>query len=193
MKKKLKALVAMMSLCAVGAVGSAFAVWQRSSATGTGTTQSFDKAIYLYWGSGSSTASIGDIDNLSGGSTVYRYLTVSPKSTKSVSGTVTLRFNLAASTDCVITGLEVNVYKVAELPANDTAAAAAIAAIEADEKDEVDATLTPSQLEDTTTFSVSAGTAAHETQAFYVIAVSYDGTATGTLGGLVTINQSFNA
>ena len=186
MKKRSKILIGVMSLSLLGAVGSALAL-TRNSATASSTSPSFDSAIYLYWDHEASTsATISDIPSISVNSPVYRYLTVSPKSSKSVAVTVTVSFALAALTDCVITGLTVDVFETASL-ANDSTVAGLINGVSATPA------LSPSNLSGNATFSVSSSASAHETQKFYAIRVNYDGTAApgATLGGLVTITQSF--
>ena len=194
MKKKLKALVAMMSLCAVGAVGSAFAAgeWSRTSTTANPGAGNYDQAIYLYWDSGNNTQNvegISDITTLSGGSTAYEYLTVAPKSTKTVAGTVTISFLLEASDGCQVTGLSIGVYEVDAFPEtrNDTTAAEKIDSEDATLK----CTITPSDYNKSTTFSVTAGSAKVSPH-YYIMAVSYAGGAT-KLGGRVTISQDFGA
>ena len=184
MQNKKKVLLGLMAACLAGTVGSAFAL-TRNSITGTATSGAFDSAIYLYWDSQSTTsANLTNITSVSVNTPVYRFLTVSPRSTKSVSGTVTLTFTLAPETGCVVTGLTVSVYETSAL-SSDLSVTTDI--------DGVTPTpvLSASNLSDTTTFAVTTDTTAHETVKYYAIKVNYDGTAMSTLGGTVTIAQSF--
>lgn len=190
MKKKLKALIALMSVCAVGAVGSAFAL-TRNQATSSGTAGQFDKAIYLYWGNAQSSVELNPVNDLNANVPVYRYLTVAPQSTKSVAGTVTVTFTLAAATgDYHINGLTVNVYGTtveaidAENKATYVVEANKVASVQA------------GSLTDTDTFTISASSGATQTTSkYYAIEVVYDGTfVTGkTLGTTLNISQSFAA
>ena len=187
MKKRSKILIGLMSLSLLGGVGSVLAL-TRNSSTASSTSPAFDKAIYLYWDSEvQSSAHLGDIDHAEINTPVYRYLTVSPKSSKSVAGTVTVTFTLAAQSTTVVTGLSVTVYETASLANDDTVASL----IGADEHPVVISSAT--SLTGSKTFNVTTSSSAHETQKFYAIKVLYDGTAPAgsTLGGLVTITQSF--
>ena len=191
MKTKLAVLVGLMALSAAGTVGGALAL-TRNSATGSGSAGSFDKAIYLYWGSESTTASLDDVNDLSAGDAQYRYLSVTPKSSKSVAGTVTLTFTLASGgANTHMEGLTVNVYKTDAL-ANDSTVEAAIS------EKVASPVLTKANLEGTTTFAVSAGEDVHETNAYYAIEVVWTGAndsehPTYELGASLTISQSFAA
>ena len=176
-----------MSLSLLGGVGSVLAL-TRNSATASSTSPAFDQAIYLYWDSEAQTsAHISDIASVEVNTPVYRYLTVSPKSSKSVAGTVTVTFTLAAQSETVVTGLSVSVYETSSL-ANDSTVASLIDGV-------TPSVISGSTLSVSKTFSVSQSSAVHETQKFYAIKVNYDGTAApgATLGGLVTITQSFVA
>jgi len=189
MKKKLKALIAMMSLCAVGTVGSALAL-TRTGAEVSGSAGKFDQAIYLYWGGTQTSVELDDCNDLTANVPVYRYLTVAPQSTKSVAGTVTVTFELdVASGDYHINGLTVNVYRT-----NVEAITGENVATYAVEVNRV-LVLNSSNDEGTNAFSVSADTAAHATTYYYAIEVVYDGTYVSgkTLGGSLDISQSFGA
>ena len=82
-----KVLIGIMACCLVGGVGSTLAL-TRNAATGNATTGAFDQAIYLYWDSESTTKVLADCDELTANVPVYRYLTVSPKSSKTVAGLI---------------------------------------------------------------------------------------------------------
>lgn len=191
MKTKLAVLVGLMALSAAGTVGGALAL-TRNSATGSGTAGNFDKAIYLYWGSESSTASLNDVNDLQAGVAQYRYLSVTPKSSKSVSGTVTLTFTLASGgANTHMEGLTVNVYKTDAL-ATDLTVATAI------EGKVASPVLTKSNLSGTTSFAVATAENVHETEAFYAIEVLWSGSndsehPTYELDASLTISQAFAA
>ena len=183
-----KILIGVMACCLVGGVGSTLAL-TRNGATGNATTGAFDQAIYLYWDSESTTKVLADCDSLSAGVPVYRYLTVSPKSTKTVAGNVTLNFTLAqADGDFHLSGLTISVYKTASL-ATDLTVEGLITDVDPEP------TLDSGHLTGSTSFAVTTSENVHETQAFYAIKVLYDGTyvADKTLGGSLTIAQSFSA
>lgn len=193
MKKKTKALIAMMSLCAVGTVGSAFAL-TRNGATATGTPGAFDKAIYLYWGETNTSVELADCENLTANVPVYRYVTVSPQSTKSVAGTLTVSFELEKATDTAekkyhIDGLTVNVYRTNVEAITDENVATY--AVDANKK----VSLTSEALTNQDTFAIETSTEKHQTTFYYAIEVVYDGTyvANSVLGGEVNISQSFSA
>ena len=183
-----KFLIGVMALSLVGGIGSALAL-TRDSATASGNTPTFDSAIYLYWDSESEeSAGMSDIGSIGLNTPVYRYLTVAPKSSKSVTGTVTLTFTLAASTGCTVKGLTVDVYATETLLDDSTVVAGIDGLTASPELDE-------NHLSGTATFTISAGEAVHETVKYYAIKVNYDGTPDGEkeLGGRVTIAQSFVA
>ena len=191
MTTKLKVLIGLMAASLAGGAGGAFAL-TRNSASSTGTAGAFDKAVYLYWGSESSTASLENVDDLVANTPQYRYLSVTPKSSKGVSGTVTLNFELesgGASTH--MKGLTVSVYKTASL-ATDLTVASLIDGVSAAP------VLDESHLTGSTTFTVSTAADVHETEAFYAIKVVWTGIndsehPTYALGASLTINQSFGA
>ena len=191
MKTKLAVLVGLMALSAAGTVGGALAL-TRNSATGSGTAGNFDKAIYLYWGNQETTASLDDVNDLSAGVAQYRYLSVMPKSSKSVSGTVTLTFTLASGgANTHMEGLTVNVYKTDAL-ANDSTVAAAI------DGKSASPVLTKSNLSGTISFSVATSESIHVTDAYYAIEVVWSGSndaehPTYELGASLTISQAFAA
>ena len=191
MNRKSKVLIGLMALCLVGGVASAVAL-TRTGATATGQPGAFDKAIYLYWGHNASEAEIDDVEDLQVNVPQYRYLEVSPQSTKSVAGNVTLTFTLAASTgNYHIQGLTVSVYKTASL-ADDDSVATLINGIVAEP------VLSASALTGTTSFAITADDAAHETKAYYAIAINWNGAndaehPTYDMSGSLTIAQSFAA
>ena len=180
-----------MAFSLAGTVGGALAL-TRNSATGTGTPGAYDKAIYLYWGSESSTAELADMDSLSANTAQYRYLSVTPKSSKTVTGTVTLTFTLASGgAETHMEGLTVSVYKTDSLATDSTVATL----IEGKSATPV---LDKDHLSGTATFTVSAAEAVHETNAYYAIQVVWTGAIdqqhpTYELGATVNISQSFAA
>lgn len=188
MNKKGIVLIGLMSLCLAGGAGGAFAL-TRNAGTATGTAGAFDKAIYLNWASDSSSVTINDVQNLSAGTAQYRSLTVAPKSTKSVAGTVTLTFTLAATTGSYhIKGLSVKAYETAELVSENYATAIEGKTAAAEVKE---GTLTS-----TINISITTGAATHETTKYYVLAINWDGSNDSehtdyTMSGCVTISQSF--
>lgn len=182
-------LIGAMVACVAGSVGSIFAL-TRNAAAASGTSGSFDQAIYLYWDSGSSTKSISDVENLVANVPQYRYLTVAPKSTKSLTGNVTLTFTLAQTEGAsyTIAGLSVKVYKTESLATDGTVAGLIEGKVAAPSLD-------AENLTGNTSFAVAASESAHETTAYYAIEVKYDGTNLEgkTLSGGLTISQSFGA
>lgn len=191
--KKLKtvALITGMALCLGGGIGAALAAITESGATSDGPA-AFDKAINLYWGAGETTATLADMTDLTVNDAQYRYLSVTPKSTKSVSGTVTVSFTLAlgevAEGTATLNGLQISVYKTTTLLTDDT--------VEAGLTDvAAEFTLNSAKLTDSSEITVTAGQAAHETNAYYAIEVLYDGTDLqgNTLAASLSISQSFSA
>ena len=191
MTTKLKVLVGLMALSLAGGAGGVFAL-TRSSATQTGTAGAFDKAIYLYWGSEASTANLNTLDNLVASTPKYNYLSVTPKSSASVSGTVTLTFTLSSGgANTHMEGLTVSVYKTASLT-DDEHVEAAIGGLTPTP------VLTKDSLSGTTTFSVAQGAGVHETNAYYAIKVVWSGAIDtdhpeNPMSATLTISQSFGA
>lgn len=190
--KKSKLFLGLAAICALGTIGGAFALTHIDKTT-SGDAGAFDQAIYLNWASDSPTATLAAVEGLTNSAAQYRYLTVAPKSTKSVSGTVTLSFTLAASgATNHVNGLTIKIYNTASL-ANDSNVDDLIAAQNA-----LKVTLDSSHLTGSTTFEVATSSAAHETEAYYAIETSWTGAndtdhPTYTLGGTLTIAQSFAA
>ena len=191
MKTKRTVLVGLMALSLLGGVGGALALTRNAASMG-GTTGAFDQAIYLNWDSDQATKSLSDVTDLSAGVAQWRYLTVAPKSTKTVSGTVTLTFTLAAATgDYHIKGLTVSVYKTASLATDGTVATLVNEVTPAP-------VLSESNLSGTTTFAVTTAANAHETTAYYAIKVLWTGAndpahTSYVLGGSINISQAFAA
>lgn len=186
-KSKVLLLSLGMALCVGGGIGAAVAI-TRQAAGNTGSS-AFDKAVNLYWGAGSSSIELADMESLSVNVPQYRYLTVSPKSSASVSGNVELGFTLAKATGtektAVLTGLTVSVYKTASLATDDTI----VALIEGVTPEPV---LNATTLTGSTSFAAKSGSA--DAVAYYAIKVVYDGSqiaATEQLGASLTIAQSF--
>lgn len=186
-----KVLIGVMALGLLGTVGSALAL-TRTGASAAGNAGAFDQAIYLNWESGQSSISLSNVENLQPSVAQYRYLTVSPKSTKTVAGNVVLTFTLAKTTgDHHIKGLSVSVYKTASL-LNDSTVVAGISALSADP------VLQEGSLSGTSNIAVAAGANAHETTAYYAIVIEWTGANDSTnpsytLSADVTISQEFDA
>lgn len=189
-KTKVLLLSLGMALCVGGGVGAAAAITRQAAGnTGEG---DFDKAINLYWGSESSTATLADMEELQVNVPQYRYLSVTPKSSKTIEGTVTVNFTLAKATDSDgksydIAGLVVKVYQTESL-ATDATVESLIS------NDNLKVTVTKANPSGDATFTVSSAEAVHETNAYYAIQVVYDGSqqeADKTLGGSLSISQSF--
>ncbi|MBQ0009132.1 MAG: hypothetical protein KBS97_02535 [Firmicutes bacterium] len=176
-----------MALCVGGGIGAAVAI-TRQAAGNTGSS-AFDKAVNLYWVEGSSSIELGDMETLSVNVPQYRYLTVSPKSSASVSGNVELGFTLAEATiaekTAVLKGLTVSVYKTAFLATDATVASL----IDGKTPEPV---LNATTKTGTTSFAAKADSA--DAVAYYAIQVVYDGSqigATEQLAATLTIAQSF--
>ena len=200
--KKLKVILLSlgMALCAGGAIGTAFAAVSKTSATST-SEGAFDKAVVLYWDSETSTkpARLTDMETLQTDVAQYRHLIVSPKTSKSVSGTVTVHFVLetaaAAGKTAVLKGLTVKVYELSsenEITDDNYQSLVASGTLKC--------TITPASAttggEGNATFTVAAGDAVHETVKHYAIEVVYDGTkieSTEKLSGQLKISQAFAA
>ena len=191
MNTKSKVLIGLMALCLLGGVGSTLAL-TRNGASATGQPGAFDKAIYLYWGHEETSVTIAPVQNLQPSVAQYRGLTVSPQSTKSLTGNVQLTFALAASEgNHHIKGLAINVYPLeaaldeenAETQIGSTFAAATL--------NEAN----PTQL---INIGISSSGAAHETVKYYAIKVTWSGVndpehTDYTLDASLTISQSFAA
>ena len=188
MKKKLKGLIGLMSVCAVGAISGAFAL-ERQGANVSGTAGHYDQAVYLYWGGAQSSLELAPCDELTANVAEYRYFAVAPQTTKSVAGTVTVSFELAENSgDYHISGLTVKVYG-ADQQINDENKGTYVV------EGNLVATLTSAAKTGSDTFSVTANTEKHTTTKYYAVEVVYDGTFVSgkTLGGTLVIGQSFEA
>lgn len=192
-KSKVLLLSLGMALCVGGGVGAAVAITRNAAGnTGSGV---FDKVISLYWSEGVSTASLTDMEELTVDVPQYRYLEVTPESSKTVAGTVSVNFKLtAADSTKDIKGINISVYALdsALSDPDDAAIAGAIGSKTAA------LAINSSSTEGTTTFSVAVNEKEgfHKTNAYYGIKVVYDGSqqASGkTLGGILTMTQSFAA
>ena len=171
-----------MALCAAGGVGAALAM-DTESATFTGSGK-FDKAIYLYWGANETTkpASLTNVDELVVNEPQYSFLSVVPSQSASVTGSVTVSFELAAAdTTHGVKGVTVSVYKTSSLLDEDS-----VDQLPA----ETVAVLTSTNLTGSNSWNVGVNQ-----KAFYAFAVVYDGTlqeSGKTLGGTVTISQAYS-
>ena len=183
-----------MALCAAGGVGTALATVSKTKAEST-STASYDKAIYLYWDHESeASAALSNMASVTEDAQ-YRYLEVSPKSSKSVAGTVTVGFTLAAEDSGVAEGktattkgITVNVYEIDnEATSSDFETYVSTGTIKC--------TLTgPSVLTGSATFSIVAGSSVQETVKKYAIEVSWAPAgvlATEQVSATLSISQSF--
>ena len=187
-----KILIGVMAVALVGGVGSAIAL-ARTAASANGNPGAYDQAVYLYWGHETSTVEIANVENLSAGIAQYRGLTVSPKTTKSVSGNVRLTFTLEATAgEHHINGLTVSVYKInsafdAENVVTQIGSTPASAELDKD------------HLTGTADLAVSTDPSdVHETVGYYAIKVLWSGAndlehPAYTLDCGITISQSFVA
>ena len=178
-----------MALCLAGTAGGVFAL-TRNAATPSVTTGAFDKAVYLYWTTGNSSLSLSNITDLSAGAPQYRYLTVAPQTTKSVTGTVRLDFTLAAEASKHMKGLTVSVYETSALATDQTVEGLIDGVTAAPVLTEANGT-------GYATFSVASSSTAHETPKYYAIEVVWSGSNDSEhtdypLGATLTIAQSFS-
>ena len=191
MNTKSKVLIGLMGVCLLGTVGSALA-FSRVGASATGRPGAFDQAVYLYWGSGQSSVTLNNVENLQQGVAQYRYLEVSPKTTKSVAGNVQLSFTLAAAdNDHHIKGLTVSVYRTEAL-LNDETVEEGIDGLTAAP------VLQEGSLTGNVNIAITANATAHETKAYFAIAIEWSGANNpenldAEMAGNVTISQSFVA
>ena len=196
--KKIKVLLLSlgMALCAGGAIGTAFAAVSKTSAS-SNSAAFYDKAVVLYWESDtpSKPATLTDMQNLETDVAQYRHLIVSPKSSKSVTGTVTVNFTLAtaevAGKTAVLSGLSVKVYEITsenEITEENFASLVPAGTLKC--------TMDASHLTGSASFAIASDSAVHETVKHYAIEVVYDGTqiqSTEKLAGQLTIRQEFAA
>ena len=202
-KTKIILLSLGMALCAAGGIGTALAAVSKTPA-GSTSSANFDKAVVLYWDSDTATqpARLSSIDSMTDGVSQYRHLIVSPKATKSVSGTVHVNFLLekvaVEGKTATIAGLTIRVYELSsesaitddnyvDLVATGTLKTTLVG------DDSAEATTNSGEA----TFTVSTEqTSVYETVKHYAIKVDYDSsglTQTQKLSGQVRISQSFSA
>jgi hypothetical protein len=176
-----------MALCAAGGIGTAVAL-TREGKTVTDTSNHFDKAICLYWSEDGSSVDLDDMDELTVGHSDYRKLTVAPKKSASLAGTVSVNFELEAqeAEGSVTKGITVNVYNLDSLPEGEVTEANAASVI-----GETPASVTingsSSTLTGSTSFTVSVDVAAPVK--YYLVEVSI-GSASLALGEKVAANLS---
>ena len=183
-----------MALCAAGGVGTALAAVSKTKAEST-STASYDKAIYLYWDHESETSShLGDLESVTE-EPQYKYLEVSPKSSKSVAGTITLGFTLAEESDGLpagknptTKGITVKVYELDDEATYENFQTYVSTGT-------LKCTLTgPSTLTGAATFSVTASSGVHETVKKYAIEVTWAPAgvlANEQVSATLSISQSF--
>ena len=178
---KKKALIGLMALSLAGTVGSVLAL--TSVGANKTVNAGLDSAIYLYWGEGSTSATIENVTDLAPGVAQYRELTVAPRASASVAGTLTVNFAITCGEDNSVNGLSFKVFETTEFSAEAKAVAIAAAPkAQLSAAANVDMEIT-----------ISAGV---ETTKLYYLSFEYDGTmqAEGkTFGGQMTISQSFAA
>ena len=189
MKKHI--LLGLMALCLAGGVGTTLAAVTATPGSHA-VTETFDQVIELNWGSGSNSASIDDVAGLRAGVPQYRSLEVTPKSSKTVAGTVTLTFTISVNSGYEATGLTLKVYKTDALVASNAEDSAFETAIDGKT---ASPDLDDSHLSGTTTFAVTADSGVHETHAYYVLKFETSGAplvdSNNQFGANVTISQSF--
>ena len=138
------------------------------------------------------------MDELQSGVAQYRHLVVSPKSSKSVTGTVSVNFTLSTVTEglpagktATLAGLTVKVYEVSsESTITDENVGLLVPS------GTLKCTMDSTHLTGSATFTVSTGADVHETVKHYAIEVNFDDSGLGQndkLSGQLTINQTFNA
>ena len=191
MNTKSKVLIGLMALCLLGGVGSGLAL-TRDGASATGTPGAFDKAVYLYWGHEESSVDLPDVEELQPSVPQYVGLTVSPKSSPTVSGNVRLTFTLAASSgNHHIKGLSVSVFKIDAAFDEENVATQIQGKV-------ASPVLNESNLTGTTDLAIAVSESAHETVGYYAIQVNWSGAndaenPTYTLDASITISQAFVA
>ena len=191
-----------MALCAAGGVGTALAAITRSGASKTSNVV-YDQAIYLYWDSNSASKSIDDIAAVSNNVAQYRHLVVSPKSSATVAGNVTVSFTLSTATTTdgktpVLNGLTVYVYEIASLASETTSAYEAAISAGTLKCTLVKATGDNHANEGSASFAIDGATgAAHETVKHYAIKVLWVDDSSiqesEKLSANLTITQDFGA
>jgi len=178
-----------MALCAGGAVGAAVA-FDQTSASIADQTAVVDKAAQLYWGAGESSADILPVTNLDS-TPQFRFLEVSPKTTKTLAGTVTLSFSVAAYGEHgVCTGVTAEVWEITSVEKNAETIAATIAAKDVSYRK---ATISGAG-SDSFGISVSANTSSVTN--YYAIKMAYDGSYPGdgnSVSARMTVHQAFAA
>lgn len=200
MTKKRKALLAAMALCLCGSAVGVFAyTYQVANASDQG---NFDKAVYLYWGEGKTSETLANIDNLDTQKPEYRYLTVSPKTSASMKGTVTVNFALTDGDKkdektYSLKNLVLSVYKTDTLLDDTTvegwSTAGKTAAAEIEVNTDPDGKRTTEK-----SVSIEVGTREdnHEVVNYYLLKFERKAsvsTSTYFFGGNLTISQSFTA
>ena len=186
-----------MALCAAGGIGTALAVVSKTKAEST-STSSYDKAIYLYWDHESEeSASLSSMESVTE-EPQYRYLEVSPKSSKTLTGTVTVSFTLAEQSEGVPAGKTATTKGITvEVYALGTDATALNVAEKVEAAASPECTLVgPSALTGQASFAVAAGSGVHETVQRYGIKVTWAPAgvlSTEKVSAQLTIAQSFAA
>ena len=182
---KRNALIGVMALCLLGSVGGAVAL--TTTAANGAIKNNVDSAVVFSWNQNS----IPSIESLKGGVRQYSYVGATVNSSKSVAGTVTISFTLAAqdanAKTGVLTGLTVTVYQAS---AEITSENVATYAVDGNKQFELDG----SHLTGNATFTVDDDSASHATSAYFAIAFDYDGSPIGadeTLSGTVTLNSAW--
>ena len=187
-KSKITLLVASLLCLGVGVGGVLAAAVSGDHKQHSG---QFDQSIYLYWGTGETSATIADVTNLTSGESnaQYRYISCNPAGSSSVSGHVTLTFTIAGETKdakvYTLDGLKVYIYEGVEQPVSGNP--------ELDANDLV-ATLNYDVVADrskTAQFTVTNGVGSQN----YCMKFVYDGSQKSgdEWGGLMTISQAFGA
>lgn len=161
-----------MALCAAGGVGTALAAVSKHSSSANSAAK-YDKAVYLYWDSQSTTSANLDELELDSTHAQYNYLVVSPRSSATAEGRVTVKFELKTPTaalpsgkEATTKGITVKVYSLA----NDATSENYVSKID---DGNLECTVTNADAIGYARFDVDPGEGVHETVQRYAIEVTY--------------------
>lgn len=193
MKKHQKVLLGLASLGLVGGVGTALALTRTDATTQSLNGNDTDGAVYLYWGTETeNNAAKAEVKDLEANVAQYRCVVVAPKTSASVSGTVSVTFTLSTSAAdsennkkaTELPGFSVAIYKE-ESYSTSSVSTTALSTLD---------TSTETK-QYTASFDVAKGST---TTAYYTLEFLWNGSAvsdsnTYDFGGSLTISQSFVA
>ncbi len=193
MKKHQKVLLGLALLGLVGGVGTTLALTRKDATTSSVNGNDTDGAVYLYWGDETqNTAATTEVKDLKANDPQYRCVVVAPKTSASVSGTVSVTFKLAtleadasqSQKATELPGFKVSIYKEESYSTSSVATTAiSTLSMSTDTKQYV------------ASFDVAKG---GTTTVYYTLEFLWDGSAvsdssTYDFGGSLTISQSFEA